>query len=591
MPDERYEEAVRQVVELLGQFNHARALTVRQLSAYPKRFVQGWEIPGLCGDSDYNLRLLVTKGFPFCPPRVAVSPAPPVLTWPNLEEDGLLCLLPESAHVSISDPKSVVLSLLDDAQGLIRANIAGDGLERFEDEFHSYWIRWDKTKALMSLLCHPKGPSRWVSAWHGKNYTLVAENMEELRSWLRNRYGENTAKKAEFQSVPLIWLPRPPHPSEYPATVSALMSLLRSNGVDQEMVRELLLDEQASYKTVVLGFDGRHGPGFAGIRIHEPKSARHSGNALMKGFRSRPPDRVLLTRYSACQIVGARVVRYDASWVHGRDHNDDVFALGDKSVVVVGCGSLGSTVVELIAKAGVGKITIIDHDFLGSENVGRHALGVSAVGLRKADEMARDLATRFPHLTIEGYAEPFERFPEDKLEQLYSADLIISATGSWQVESLLNSVFCESEQFPPVLSGWLEPHAAAGHAIVVFKGQGCLRCLMDDLGNIRFPVTEWEDKHTMLSIPSCGGLFQPYGAVELTHVHALVADLSLDVLLGRVDGSTHRVWLGHKKLLDRAGGKWNSAWADHHGNPGSGSSLLDVTIERDPECPECGGLG
>jgi len=588
LPDDRHDEAVREVGELLGKFNHTNDLTDRQLAAYGNRFVRGWEIPGLCGDSDYNLRLLLTKEFPFYPPRLAVSPAPPVLAWPNLEEDGLLCLLPESAHVSISDPGSVVLSLLDDAQGLVNANLAGDGLERFEDEFRSYWARWKNTTASMGLLCHPDGPSRWVSAWHGKYFTLVAEDAGALQSWLRNRYGEDTSKKAELQSVPLVWLPRPPHPSEYPATMSALMLLLRGFAVDHAILKQLLLDEQARFKTLVLGFKSRHGAGFSGLHIYEPNRKKHSGNPLTKGFRGRPPDRVLLMRYGAGPIVGASITRYDASWIHGRDQNDGVSTLVGKSVVVIGCGSLGSTVAELIAKAGVGKISLVDHDRLESENVGRHALGVSAVGLGKVNEMAHSLAIRFPHLTIERHPESIEHFIEDKLDQLLSADLIVSVTGSWPAESLLNARFCESEAFPPVLIGWLEPHAAAGHAIVFFKAQGCLRCLLDDLGNMRLPAAEWESKDTMVPVPACGGLFQPYGSVELTHVHAVVADLALDVLLGYVENSTHKVWLGPKKLLDRTGGMWSSAWTRRHGDPGAGGVLLDVTVENDPDCPECG---
>lgn len=591
LPDDRHEEAVRQVGELLGEFNHVRALTVAELAGYGNRFIRGWEIPGLCSDSDYNLRLLIAKDFPFHPPRVAVSPALPLLAWPNLEEGGFLCLLSEAARVSISDPVAVVLSLLDDAQGLVKANLAGDGQERFEDEFQSYWTRWNNTTASMSLLCRPEGPGRWVSAWHGKHFTLVAEDAVTLQSWLRNRYGADTAKNAEPQSVPLVWLPRPPHPSEYPANVSALMSLLRGYGVDHRVVEQLLLDARARFKTVVVGFNSQHGAGFAGLRIHEPKRQKRSGNPLTNGFRGRPPGRILLMRYGAGQIVGATVTRYDASWIHGRDQNNDVSTLVGKSVVVIGCGSLGSTVAELMAKAGVGKVIIVDHERLESENVSRHVMGVSSVGLEKPSEMADSLASRFPHLTIEGHAETFERFIEGNLDQLRSADLIISATGNWRVESLVNAMFCESEAFPPVLSCWLEPHATVGHAIVFFKAQGCLCCLMDDLGNMRIPATVWDGKDTMVPVPACGGLFQPYGSVELTHVHALVVDLALDVLLGHVKNSTHRVWLGPKKLLDRTGGMWNPAWVERYGDPEVGGVLRDVAVQNDPHCRECGVPG
>ena len=588
MPDNRHEEAARQVEELLENFSDVRALTDGELAGYGNRFVRGWEIPRLCGDSDHNLRLLLDKNFPFHPPRVAVSPSPPVLAWPNLEKGGLLCLLSETASVSISDPAAVVLSLLDDAQGLVKANLAGDRQERFEDEFQSYWIRWKNTNASMKLLCRPEGPSRWVNAWHGKRFTLLADDSEILQNWLRNQYGEDTAKKAELQPVPLVWLPRPPHPSEYPQNVSALMKLLRGFSIDHRMVEQLLLEEQASFKSMVLGFNGHHGAGFAGLRIHKPKRQKRSGDPLTRGFRGRPPDAVLLIRYGAGPIVGASATRYDASWVHGRDHNDDVGTLVGKSAIVIGCGSLGSTVVELMAKAGVGKIRIVDHDLMESENVGRHTLGVSSVGLRKASEIAHSLASRYPHLTIDGHPQTFECFIEDNLDQLQSADLIISATGNWCVESLLNAISCDSKVFPPVMYSWLEPHAAAGHATVFFKEQGCFCCLMDGLGDMYLPATEWGSKATVVPVPACGGLFQPYGVVELTHVHALVADLALDVLLGHVKNSTHRVWLAPRKLLDRTGGMWNPAWIEHHGDPGVGAVLQDLAVENDPNCRGCG---
>ena len=588
MPDNRHEQAVCQVEELLEKFSDVRALTDGELAGYGNRLTRGWEIPGLCSNSHYKLRLLLDKNFPFHPPRVAVSPAPPVLSWPNLEKGGLLCLLPESASVATNDPPAVVLSLLDDAQELVNANLAGDRQERFEDEFQSYWIRWNNTKATMRLLCRPKGPSRWVSGWHGKHFTLFADNALTLQNWLRNRYGEDTAKKAQLQPVPLVWLPRPPHPPEYPQNVSALMKLLRKFSIDQRMVEQLLLDEQASFKTVVLGFNSQHGAGFAGLRIHKPRGQKRSGDPLIKGFRRRPPDGVLLIRYGAGQIVGATATRFDASWIHGRDQNDDVATLVGKSLIVIGCGSLGSTVAELLAKAGVGKISLVDHDLMESENVGRHALGVSSVGQRKASEIAHSLAIRYPHLTIDGQPETFERFIEDNLDQLQSADLVISATGNCCVESLLNAISCDSIIFPPVIYSWLEPNATAGHATVFFKAQGCIYCLMDDLGDMHLPATVWESKATVVPVPVCGGFFQPYGAIELTHIHALVADLALDVLLGHVKNSTHRVWLGPKKLLNRTGGMWNPAWIKHHGDPEVGGVLRDFAVENDPNCRGCG---
>jgi hypothetical protein len=68
------------------------------------------------------------------------------------------------------------------------------------------------------------------------------------------------------------------------------------------------------------------------------------------------------------------------------------------------------------------------------------------------------------------------------------------------------------------------------------------------------------------------------GATELMHIQALVAELALDVLINRMPGSVHRVWIGRQDLVARAGGQWNPAWIAAHGDPGEGGQLQDVAF-------------
>ena len=44
----------------------------------------------------------------------------------------------------------------------------------------------------------------------------------------------------------------------------------------------------------------------------------------------------------------------------------------DISVVIVGCGSIGSHLAMCLAKSGVSKFTLIDNDIVVAENVPRH---------------------------------------------------------------------------------------------------------------------------------------------------------------------------------------------------------------------------
>ena len=68
------------------------------------------------------------------------------------------------------------------------------------------------------------------------------------------------------------------------------------------------------------------------------------------------------------------VSRVDAVWIHGRGHSAELPNLRASKVAIIGCGAVGSEVAELLAKAGVGELTLIDNDDLYAGNVGRHLL-------------------------------------------------------------------------------------------------------------------------------------------------------------------------------------------------------------------------
>ena len=322
------------------------------------------------------------------------------------------------------------------------------------------------------------------------------------------------------------------------------------------------------------------GAGFAAVRLREPKG-------LNNGFRGLPPKNIVHSRYNSVPVDGLKARRHDASWVHGRDHNPDTTPLSTKFVVIVGIGSIGSAVAELLSKAGVGRLALIDKETMESSNSSRHALGARSVGKNKAEETARELSARFPHLTFLPLSEPVAKIAIKDTALLRDADLLISTTGDWSAESLLNALFTKDQAFPPTLYGWTEPYAVAGHAIAFFHGQGCLLCLLDELGRLRLPITNWPHEGTMRRVPACGGQFQPYGAVELAHVQAMISELALDVLLGRVAHSLHRAWVGSQRLLERDGGCWNPAWIDLHGGPAFSGQLVELSVVPDSQCPQC----
>lgn len=80
---------------------------------------------------------------------------------------------------------------------------------------------------------------------------------------------------------------------------------------------------------------------------------------------------------------------------------DECLLLAEKHVAVMGCGGLGGSVVEALARIGVRHLRLIDADIFDETNLNRQVLCTEAtVGLHKAEVAKRRI------LEIDGKAEP-----------------------------------------------------------------------------------------------------------------------------------------------------------------------------------------
>lgn len=110
-------------------------------------------------------------------------------------------------------------------------------------------------------------------------------------------------------------------------------------------------------------------------------------------------------------------------------------AFGDKLVVVLGAGSMGSKVAASLARAGVGKFLLIDDDVMGAENVARHELDWLSVGAHKIDGLAERLKLLRPGATVDARrmslgGQESSGSLHGALAALAKCDLIVDATGS-----------------------------------------------------------------------------------------------------------------------------------------------------------------
>jgi hypothetical protein len=555
--------AAKATAELLDRLGGSAAqLTRQQLAAYPKRgFAAGWRVNVGIAGKPHSLDLLLTPGFPWQPPRVALVGAPPFLTWPHVEEDALLCLAPNTLETDADNPAGVVAVTLQSACDLV-AHLEQDEFDaEFRDEFLTYWS-WaahEKCPVLFSLV-NPAPPTRTVYLWRGTGSYVLGESAEQIEHWLTNRKG---SKIPDFEAhpSPFLWLGVPLVPREFPNTGQDLLALAaRAVGSDRGTLADILTDTPDRI-VVALGFATPSGPALAGVVAAAPTRTAHGAREpLSRGFRpGKVPDGVLLARYfGEGKLLRGSVTRADAAWIHGRGHDPRFEHVGQASVAIIGCGSVGSPIAIALAQAGVGRLVLVDFDILTWANAGRHPLGASAVGQNKAKALAEKLRGEFPNSTIENFDADVDTMVRRHAATLVSCDLIASATGSWSGDGRLE-VWRNEGQRMPIVYAWTEAHACAGHAVLVGQAGGCLRCGFGTTGVPKFQITEWSSG-ALRAEPACGALYQPYGPIELGFINSVAAELALDAILNEEQAPAHRVWVGASRRLRALGGNWTSVW-------------------------------
>ena len=542
----------------------------------------GWRLP-LPGSGGGWLNLLLNPDFPYSLPRFALSDRGDLLRAPHVEAGGKLCLAGDGGRADTLDPVAVVEYSYSEALALIAEDEFGGNTDDFLLDFDAYWRR-DVTRNLpVRTWLRPELRSRTVSAWHGQDFDLVAENADDCSRWLNNRYGTDATRT--FKAAAVIWLSCLPEPQSYPENAGSTRRVIAKRSPDGLRIFDRLMSTMVDRTTVVLiGTTSAGDIAQAPISIENPDFAKASGKApkqsVSKGFRpGHVPPKILAVRRSSRR---ATVEPVDA-WL-GRIRAGEGAQLADKRVALLGCGSLGAGVAKLLLQSGLGHMLLVDPDTFAWANVGRHELGADSVGKNKASALAERFNPMYPHAR-EVRAEPrsWQALLRREPDALCSCDLVLSLIGDWNAESALNDLQRSdtSELSSPILYGWLEEQAGAGHALAIGCQGACLRCGFGPTGTIRIPATAWPRKRQL----ACGAPTSIYGAVELAPAQAAVASLAVDLLLDRSIAPLRRVWLATRPVLEQGQGYWNPSWVDRFGDPGRGGILTATSWPEDPACP------
>ena len=216
----------------------------------------------------------------------------------------------------------------------------------------------------------------------------------------------------------------------------------------------------------------------------------------------------------------------------------------------MGCGALGSLQADMLARAGVGRLRLIDRDEIERSNLQRQFLYTEddlQNGLPKAEAAARHLARVNPEVAIEPLVA--DLVPGNAEKCLAGADVILDGTDNFETRQLINE-YCVKSDVPWIYGGVV---GSEGTVLGIVPGRTpCLACLF---GEAPPPG----------AMPTCdtAGVISPAVAV----VAGLQVAEALKILSGQPELLKGTLW-----AVD--------VWTGR-------ARTLDLSAARDDECDVC----
>ncbi len=148
-------------------------------------------------------------------------------------------------------------------------------------------------------------------------------------------------------------------------------------------------------------------------------------------------------------------------------------------VVVVGCGALGGALADMMTRAGVGTLTVIDRDYVELSNLQRQVLfdeEDAARGLPKAVAAEARLRRINAEVAVRGIVTDLNA--ENAEELLRGASIVLDGTDNFETRFLVNDV-CLQAGIP-----WVYGACVGSYGLMLLVRPGktpCLRCVLHEM--------------------------------------------------------------------------------------------------------------
>ncbi len=219
----------------------------------------------------------------------------------------------------------------------------------------------------------------------------------------------------------------------------------------------------------------------------------------------------------------------------------------EASVIIIGAGALGSASAEMLVRAGIGRVTLVDRDYVELSNLQRQQLYTEEDvnnQLPKAIAAKTRLQQINSEITINSFVEDVNGLNIEALIKNHS--VIVDATDNFETSLIVNDAAVKSGI--PYLFGACVGSYGLTYPVIP-RETPCLHCLLNHL-----PM----DGLTCDTVGVIGPIVQITAALQVTQALQFLSDIPLSPKLQSMD-----IWKNEK-------------------------AEIDVTRLKNKNCPTCG---
>lgn len=506
-----------------------------------------------------TLRISFPDEFPYALPEFAITPSA-FQTWPHVMLYGV-CLFAANQEPATTSPEEAVSVAMNQLVKLMKFSLEGsDRVARekeFSREIRSYWAhQLDESPSRFTLVKLPiqSGPLFVVSA--NANNPLISRQYiggetYEAISRFEKRYKRSTLKQ-RATAKPVFFLKLDTTPSNV-IKKDNLLDWIKNHvtpDVFYTLTRWFEDNSNLPIKWLILSLPTDE-IALQGFVFTEKNIDLKKKHATLYGRRTTRrkffPNKVNLNvRFSTIDVLDAEVIHQRAG--------PAALGLANKMVILVGAGSLGGEVAVLLAKSGVGKLYLIDHDRFEDVNIGRHTLGVPELGEYKAEALADRINRDVPTIEVDYSIQRIQSDNKIHAKALSEADLVIVTTANWNSEDYLWNLKSRGTDWS-LIQAWSEPHGIVGHILSApLRGRHDGRYLFEK-GVFVKTMSEWPDGGVK-ALPACGGGYIPGGPVALAKIAGQTVQHALNQLINPIEKPEWHALVGSTKKIEEYGGTY-----------------------------------